>query len=321
MRKRIFLSIFCVCMAALLLWWGVNPIASQETEVEAATVGLLLDTDIGTGALQMKQGAKLAAKEQKVELTTVAPDNAGTTVIGQAELLLSLLDKGVKAILLVPATGEDLSYALKQAEALGVPVLTLGGTPLPGKVTCTIGDDYRAVGRLAAQALADRLRPPASVLVLAGAPEDSEAALRLEGALPVLENAPGITLVASTYPADASPEGLSALFAAYPGLNGVLCLTGAGTENAAKAMSRQGKTLCLVGIDCGQNRTTYLENRQVDAMVLGMPFAMGYLGVQFAAQSLAGQSIPASYSTESRVIDVDNMYLPENQKLAFPILQ
>ena len=73
-------------------------------------------------------------------------------------------------------------------------------------------------------------------------------------------------------------------------------------------------------MDCGQNRTTYLENRQVDAMVLGMPFAMGYLGVQFAVDRLNGKTLPAHYYTESRVIDSENMYLPENQKLAFPMV-
>jgi ribose transport system substrate-binding protein len=86
-------------------------------------------------------------------------------------------------------------------------------------------------------------------------------------------------------------------------------------------MGRSELDIPLVGMDCGQNRNLYLESGQVDAMVLGMPFAMGYLGVQFSVSALSGKSIPGSYYTESRVIDRENMYLPENQKLAFPLLQ
>ncbi|MCE5342492.1 MAG: substrate-binding domain-containing protein [Eubacteriales bacterium] len=321
MKKQVWFSILCVLLAVFFLWWGIRPIVSTTADVQADTVALLLDTDIGTTALQMKQGAKLAAKEQKLELITAAPDYAGSTVIRQAELLEELLAKNVKAILLVPVKGEDLSSALAAAAQQKVPVLMLGETLDTEGIACAIGDDDEAVGALAAQALLKRLSGPGRIMLITGEADDNAATRRLLGATGVLEAQEDLTILCRTTLPGQTPEELIALLSTFSGVNGILCLTNGSTEIAAKAMGRLQGNICLVGMDCGQNRTTYMENRQVDAMVLGMPYAMGYLGVQFAATALAGGKIPTLYYTESRVIDLSNMYLPENQKLAFPILQ
>ncbi len=321
MKKRVCFSILCVLLAVFFLWWGVRPIVSPATEEATATIGLLLDTDIGTTALQMKQGAKLAAKEQRMELDTAAPDYTSSAVKRQSDLLLEMLSKNVSAILLVPAKEEDLSAALAAAAQKKVPVLTLGETLQDDNIVCAVGSDNEAVGALAANALLDRLPDPRRILLVTGEEGDAAAALRLAGARRVLDAAAGLTILRQTALAEQTPEALLAILAEFPYANGILCLTDDSTEAAAKAMSRLETDICLVGMDCGQNRTLYMENRQVDAMVLGMPYAMGYLGVQFAAKAISGTEIPGFYHTETRVIDLGNMYLPENQKLAFPILQ
>jgi len=321
MKKRIWFSVFCVLLAVFFLWWGIRPVVSTTTEEEADTVALLLDTDIGTTALQIKQGAKLAAKEQKMELLTTTADDAGSAAHGQAETMMELLAKNVAAILLVPVEGEDLSQALDAAARQKVPVLTLGETLDADGVACAIGSDNEEVGALAARALLEKLAGPGSVILITGGQDDAAAAARLKSAETVLEADEDLTILCRTPLWTDTPEEVLTLLAGYQHVDGILCLTDDDTETVAKAMGRLERHICLVGMDCGQNRATYMENRQVDAMVLGMPYAMGYLGVQFAAGALAGDEVPERFDTESRVIDLNNMYLPENQKLAFPILQ
>ena len=145
--------------------------------------------------------------------------------------------------------------------------------------------------------------------------------LTLQGAKQALDKLEGAAITYRIAPNSAQMANVQELLQQNPAINGILCLTGETTEAAAKMMPRGKESVVLVGLDCGQNRTTYLENKQVDAMVLGMPFAMGYLGVQFAVDLLNGDTLPEHYYTESRVIDSENMYLPENQKLAFPMVQ
>ena len=321
MKKHVVVSILCVALAALALVWGLSPVAGVRTQVAVGTVALLLDTDIGAGALQMKQGAKQAAREQKVELLTATADYSADAAKSQAELMTQLLERNVRALLLVPVQGADLSGPLAEAERRKVPVLTLWETPIAGGTACTISANHEEAGALAAKALIDRLKKPGRVLLILGDEADMAAGLRKKGATPILDGSPDLQVVAESSLTGKTADDVLALLAANPQVNGILALTGAGTETCALALGRRGTDIPLVGMDCGQNRNLYLESGQVDAMVLGMPFAMGYLGVQFVMQALSGRDIPGWYYTESRVIDRENMYLPENQKLAFPLLQ
>ena len=321
MKKHVVVSILCIILAIFTLLWGLNPIASTHTQVSGGTIALLLDTDIGAGALQMKQGAKQAAKEQKVELLLATADYAKSAAQSQAELMLKLLSLNVKAVLLVPVQGADLSEPLKEAERREIPVLTLGEAPLLGGTACTISANHEEAGALAAKALLDRLKEPGHALLLTGDTTDHAAALRKTGAMKVLSSKQDFQILQETSLSGKSADDVLAILQGNTQINCILALTGQATETSALAMGRYTVDIPLVGMDCGQNRNLYLENGQVDAMVLGMPFAMGYLGVQFAMQALGSKDIPDWYFTQSRVIDSENMYLPENQKLAFPLLQ
>lgn len=319
MRKHLLVSLLCLLLATGTLVWGLSPLDSPKAQVKEVTVALLLDTDIGTGALQMKQGAKLAAKEYKVELTTASPDSLGGGAT-QAQLMTQLLGQGIKALVLVPAKGEDLSEPMAQAALKGVPVLALGEAPQTGGTACVISANHEEAGALAAKALLSRISPSAFILLVTGDESDAASKLRLSGAMNILSGSQGIAVRQASV-AGSTAEDIVKLLSGQPDLNGVLVLTGDATEAFALAMAHLPEHIPLVGMDCGQNRNLYLENGQVDAMVLGMPFAMGYLGVQFAMNSLNGKTLPPAYYTESRTIDKENMYLPENQKLAFPMLQ
>jgi len=313
--------LLCVVLAAACLWWGFSPIESTETTTETTTIALILDTDIGFSALQLKQGVKQAAKERNLETIITAPDYAGSQVISQSDLMIEALDEGAKAILLVPSRNEDLTEAIGEAADRGVPVLSLRETLDSQQITCTISDDHQSAGYMAAQALVERIGTEQGVILVLGEEGGNTFALTLQGARKALDELDGVTILYRIVQNGEEMPSIQALLQEYPEINGILCLTGEYTEAAAKVMSRNKENIVLVGMDCGQNRTTYLENKQVDAMVLGMPFAMGYLGVQFAMDRLNGKTLPQNYYTESRVIDSENMVLPENQKLAFPMVQ
>ncbi len=321
MKKHVLFSLLLVALAALALIWGLSPVVNTRTQVTGGTVALLLDTDIGAGALQMKQGAKQAAREQKVDLITATADYSGDAAQSQAELMMQLLERNVKALILVPVQGADLAEAFQEAERRKVPVLTLGEVPMNGGSACTISANHQSAGALAAKALISRMQKPGRVLLITGDEADVAADLRRMEAMPVLDAEEDLQIVTETPLNGKTADDVLALLERNPQVNGILVLTETGTETCALAMGRSQADIPLVGMDCGQNRNLYLESGQVDAMVLGMPFAMGYLGVQFAMQALSGQGMPAWYYTESRVIDKENMYLPENQKLAFPLLQ
>ena len=62
-----------------------------------------------------------------------------------------------------------------------------------------------------------------------------------------------------------------------------------------------------------------LETGEVDALIVQNPYAMGYLGVEYAWMLLKGEKVKETHiDTTTTLITRENMYNPENQKVLFP---
>jgi ribose transport system substrate-binding protein len=75
----------------------------------------------------------------------------------------------------------------------------------------------------------------------------------------------------------------------------------------------------IVGFDSTPDEIEFLESDVIDSLIIQNPFSMGYLGVKYAVDAMNGKPVPKIVDTGSKVINKDNMYLPENQKLLFPL--
>ncbi|MNN94482.1 hypothetical protein D3C81_2131190 [compost metagenome] len=64
-----------------------------------------------------------------------------------------------------------------------------------------------------------------------------------------------------------------------------------------------------------------LQNGTVQATVIQNPFSNGYLAVKYAVEAVQGMDVPERVDTGTKLIDLDNMLYPENQKLLFPFVK
>lgn len=64
-----------------------------------------------------------------------------------------------------------------------------------------------------------------------------------------------------------------------------------------------------------------LQDGTVQATVIQNPFSNGYLAVKYAVEALEGATIPERVDTGTKLIDLENMLWPENQKLLFPFVR
>ena len=76
----------------------------------------------------------------------------------------------------------------------------------------------------------------------------------------------------------------------------------------------------LVGVDTGEKRVDDLETGIVAAMALENPFAMGYQAFDLARRVSLGER-DVSARTQVLLATPDNMYLSQNVKQVFPLLQ
>ena len=93
--------------------------------------------------------------------------------------------------------------------------------------------------------------------------------------------------------------------------------TSLGVGWAIRDLDRGDRTQ-VVAFDSNVVSVGMLETGEVDALIVQNPYAMGYLGVETAANLLAGQTGGSSViDTATTIVTRENMYERESQKILF----
>ncbi len=83
--------------------------------------------------------------------------------------------------------------------------------------------------------------------------------------------------------------------------------------------SGQGRQDQVVAFDSNVVSVGMLETGEVDALIVQNPYAMGYLGVETAANLMNwSDGRPSVVDTATTIVTRENMYEPESQKILFP---
>ena len=284
MKKPIIISILCVALTVVVLLWGFQ---QRETNapVNREHYALLIESDTGSFVMQLRRGMQQAANEAGAELSIYTPDH-----FSQAQAL-----SGVVIWLKDSAAGLRL----------------LGDTPAVvvnqnlADAVCVQSDDQSAGKQLLRYALAHCA--PEGVLLIRD-DEDARATERSDAAEAVARESGVQTLLYE--------EGLR--------LPDDCAYAVATSRRATLALAEQKRTGLfggyLLGVDTGDRRVNDLEAGLVEAMALDSPYAMGYLAFEQARMLASG--FPAEGAlTRVLLATRDNMYLAENVKQVFPLLQ
>ena len=78
----------------------------------------------------------------------------------------------------------------------------------------------------------------------------------------------------------------------------------------------------MVGFDTNVKCIDLMQTGAVTALVVQNPYAMGYLGVEYAWKLTQGESFDANelVDTSTAVITKENMFTLESQRSLFPFL-
>jgi len=313
MKRHLLFALILFAAAAFTLIWGFVPGIWDTSAYEAPLIGLVLNTDIGLHAATIKQGARLAARELKLELIIAAPALAEDASAAQIAIVKRMIGQNVSALLIVPASGEAAREVLAAARGADIPLMFLdAGEGLGARY---VGTDHRESGRQAIAALGKRVNGDMRLVILT-APSDGVCARRLEGALNALpDNA--LAAVIECDDAVAAEEAMRNALAEDKAINAILTMNGALSEGAARALTssyRLGGTR-LVGFDCDQTRISYLQSGAIDATFLRSPLNIGYLGVFNALSDSPDIFTPGYIIDSSQILD------PEYVKLVFPLVR
>lgn len=276
----------------------------------------------------VKTGAEAASKEFNATISFYGPEKENE-IEEQIKMLEHLIESKPDAILLAAADYYKLADTVEDAITAGIPVITIDSGVGVESISSVIETDNIAVGAKIGKAMAEAVGGQGKVLLINFVAGTSTAEARQEGFLQAVSAYSGIEIADIVY--SNSQEALAReLVIDYvtkdPSIDIVVGLNAHSTIGAGRAVldlqqSAPETKIRLFGVDLTPEEVLHLDRGTLEATVIQNPYAMGYFGVQQAVGLLQTNQIEPLIYTDSVLINRENMYAPENQKLVFPLVE
>lgn len=269
----------------------------------------------------VKDGVESASQDYDVDFTILGPMNE-TQVDEQIQIAQDVILSKPDAIVLAATDYDRLVPVAAQIKAAHIPLVTIDSFINSNDADARIGTDNYDAGQKAGAALMEHLSPGSPVVIMSYIQGTSTAIDRESGVRDFLKGKAEIlyTLYSSAVSDIAYNQAIE-LLSANPDVKGIVALNDPTTIGVARALSESGRyqDVVLIGFDNSQAVLGYVESGMVRDTIVQRPFNMGYLGVATALELIRGKQVEPFIDTGSKVINRQNMLLPENQELLFPV--
>nr|WP_209847246.1 substrate-binding domain-containing protein [Paenibacillus sediminis] len=273
----------------------------------------------------VKMGAEVAAKEYNVNLVFKAPNNEND-VGEQIKMMGESIKQRPDAIILSASDYMALAQVTDEAAYYNVPVLSMDAEVASAKVETYIGANNYEAGQKAAERMIELTGTDSQIAIVNFVKGARNADQREEGLLDYVARYPGIKVVDIRY-SDSDQRIASQLtkdiLISHPDIDGIIALNAEASVGVGREVKNMGKggKVKVIAFDNPPENMDLLQEGVVQALVVQNPFNNGYLAVQLAVEASEGKHIPDRVDTGIKLIDLDNMLWPENQKLLFPFVK
>lgn len=271
-------------------------------------VGMSLSTLNNPFFVQMKDGAQAEAKKAGIDLTVTDAQNDASQ---QANQLQNFTSSGVSSIIVNPVDSDAVGPGVRSANKADIPVIAADRGVNKADTATLVASDNVAGGKLAADALADKLGGKGSIVILQGTAGTSASRERGAGFAEGLKAYPDIKVVAKQ-PADFDrTKGLDVmtnLVQSHPGITGVFAENDEMALGAAKALgSKAGTSVAVVGFDGTPDGLKAVEAGTLYASVAQQPGELGRIAVQNAVKAAKGDTVESTVKVPVKVVTRENV--------------
>ncbi|MFB9325823.1 substrate-binding domain-containing protein [Paenibacillus aurantiacus] len=269
----------------------------------------------------VRMGAEAAAKEFGANLhVTAMPDSDDSA--GQIKLVRQALADKTRALVVAAADDVDMARAVT---GVRIPVIAIDTDINAGAVRSYIGIDNYDAGKKAGERIIEQLGQQGHVVILSSVKDDRNMEQRIRGILDTFKQEPFITVLDNRYcmaGIEACQDVTRSLMDATL-VDGIVALNADAAIGAGREVIRRGEEdrVKVVAFESAHEELEMLQDGVLEATIVQNPFSMGYLGVKHAMQALEGEAIPQRVDIHTKIIDRDNMFWMDNQKILFPFVK
>lgn len=316
MRRKAWsaaLALGLLVFIAVLIWLFQEAIRPQQKL--STRIAVVVYGDNATRWRSLDQGVAQACTELNIErpIVSFAPvGDAGR----QASLLRREIEGGVDGLLIAAVDDVAITAFLEGFEARPpVVMVEASAGPFPH-----VGADDANMARMLADECLARYENVA--IVYEGRARESVrirqdafiARMRAMGSEPQIFTPPAESADFNSF--------LSSTLAAHEGdIDCLVALDTASLEAAMDALPASMVDVSLCGIGAGSRVANGLDVGTIEMLVFPNEYATGYLGMYELARRIGILEEAATPEVEYRLVTRENMYLPEVERLLFPINQ
>lgn len=308
-------------LAALFLLAGCSADPPDATRYKVAMVTKSTETDFWKAVFV---GAGAAATEYNLDLTIDGPETE-EDYEAQNAMIQEAVQNGAQALVFSAIDFEGNAPAIEAAAQQGVKIVVIDSAVNAESVATYIGTDNYSAGRMAAQAALDGTEGDLKVGIVNYDVNSANGQERQRGAEDAFRESGRSQVVATIHTlseAGSAKQDTLAMLQEHPEINVLLAFNEPTSVGAAQAVAELelADALWMVGFDSHLVTIDGLQTGVVDALVIQNTYEMGYFGVQSAYKLLAGQrsEVEKHVDTATRVINRENMYALDGQKVLFP---
>ncbi|MEF9945486.1 MAG: substrate-binding domain-containing protein [Lachnospiraceae bacterium] len=270
----------------------------------------------------VKQGLEQASNDFKVEITTVAP-NDKSSVLEQLELIEKEVKNGADAILIEPIKNPEIEMKLQEIEQK-VPVIEVNSavSDKKQKEGNRIRIDNYEMGQKLGHVILKRVKPGEQVVLLKSDMEYTDVEEQYKGVSDVLTKQ-GIAIEERSCIGEEREREMKIQSMMHKGnVNYVVAFDSTNLELLGKVKKENVafKNILIYGMGRTNQIIAYIEEGTLQAIGVSNEYSVGYLSAQKAVQQIREQDTQENEIGFS-IIEKDNLYTTENQRLLFPFVQ
>jgi ribose transport system substrate-binding protein len=270
-------------------------------------IGLVMKSLQAEFFQEMKKGAEAFAREQNSFELKIVGTSTQTEIELQIQLVESLVEQKVEAIVVVPIDSKALVPPVIKAVEAGIKVINIDIKldeellKEKGVQLTYVGPDNETASQMVGNVLAQKLSKGAKVILIEGLRVAENAQQRRQGFLKSIDEYQ-LNLVASEaadWETDKAEKVFEELFAKTPDVEGVLCCNDAMAIGVIKILEKKGKAgiIKVVGFDNDASVQPLIKSGAMLATVDAFGSQMAVQGIEYAIKVLNGMENNGSFST------------------------
>ena len=268
------------------------------------------------------EGAKVAATELGVQVIIDGPKSE-TEVNRQIEIIEEAIKKKPAAIAVAATDYERVGEVCQKAVEEGITVVTFDSDAFFETNHSYIATNNLLASQRLAHELATSVKKPGRIVIVSHVKSSFSAYEREEGFKKGIKPFDDLTIEDKIYYIDDDIENAYdyavEIINTYPDLVAIYGTNEVALQGIAEAVNDQNvkNDVYIAGFDINTRIAYFIETDVIKAAMAQRPFNMGYLAVKEALEVQQTKE-PKQVDVSAVLINKENMFLPENQKLIVP---